>query len=166
MVNTCVNVTAPEVLLDLYADRSNFKMFMGDTGLLVTQIAKSSDKTDESLYKALVLDKLSTNMGMVMENAVAQMFASNGRSLYFHEFESTAKNGSRARSYEVDFVIVRGKRICPIEVKSSSYRTHRSLDCFTEKYGAKANERYVLYTKNLSRDGQILYLPMYMAMCL
>lgn len=166
MVNTCVNVTAPEMLLDLYADRSNFKMFMGDTGLLVTQIAKNSDKTDESLYKALVLDKLSTNMGMVMENAVAQMLASNGHSLYFHEFESAAKSGSRTRSYEIDFMIVRGKRICPIEVKSSSYRAHRSLDCFTEKYSSKVNERYVLYTKDLGRDDQVIYLPMYMAMCL
>lgn len=36
--NECINVTKPEIALELFADRSNFKLYMGDTGLLVTQI--------------------------------------------------------------------------------------------------------------------------------
>ena len=39
--NECINVTKPEVALELFADRSNFKLYMGDTGLLVTQIMRT-----------------------------------------------------------------------------------------------------------------------------
>ena len=37
---------------------------------------------------------------------------------------------------------------------------------FFQKYDVKANERYVLYRKDLQRDGEVVYLPFYMAMCL
>ena len=67
---------------------------------------------------------------------------------------------------EVDFLLVRGKRLCPVEVKSSGYRAHKSLDYFFDKYHVKANERYVLYPKDVSREGNIVFLPLYMAMCL
>ena len=67
---------------------------------------------------------------------------------------------------KVDFLIVRGKRLCPVEVKSSGYKSHKSFDYFTKKYDVKANERFIVYTKNLDRDGDLTYLPLYMAMCL
>ena len=69
--NECINVTKPEVALELFADRSNFKLYMGDTGLLVTQIMKNRDSTDEDLYKALIIDNLGINQGMIVENIVA-----------------------------------------------------------------------------------------------
>ncbi len=59
--NVCIGVTAPEVSLEAYADRSNFKLYMGDTGLLVTQMLKNSDGTSEGIYKALIFDKLGIN---------------------------------------------------------------------------------------------------------
>ena len=86
MGNECINVTKPEVALELFADRSNFKLYMGDTGLLVTQIMKSRDETDEDLYKALIIDNLSINQGMIIENVVAQMLRASGHELYFHEY--------------------------------------------------------------------------------
>ena len=169
-VNVCENVTAPDVLMDLFVEKEKFKMFMADTGLLVTQAMAGASDARGSLYKALIFDKLGANLGMVMENAVAQMLVANGHGLHFHEFEYAERkaDGTRGRlkKYEIDFLLVRGRRICPIEVKSSSYRTHKSLDKFFEKYDVRANERYVLYTKDLQRDGEVVYLPLYMAMCL
>jgi hypothetical protein len=53
-----------------------------------------------------------------------------------------------------------------VEVKSSGYKSHKSFDYFTKKYDVKANERFIVYTKNLDRDGDLTYLPLYMAMCL
>lgn len=76
--NECINVTKPEVALELFADRSNFKLYMGDTGLLVTQIMKNRDSTDEDLYKALIIDNLGINQGMIVENIVAQMLRAAG----------------------------------------------------------------------------------------
>lgn len=169
-VNVCENVTSPEVFMNLYVQKENFKMFMADTGLLVTQAMGNQGTAQESLYKALIFDKLGTNLGMVMENMVAQMLTANGHVLHFHEFEHAAKSGDgilkQPKKYEIDFILVRGKHVCPIEVKSSSYRTHKSLDAFFEKYNAKASERYVLYTKDLQCEGEVVYLPLYMAMCL
>lgn len=139
---------------------------MGDTGLLVTQLASATNKTDESLYKALIFDKLGNNQGMIMENMVAQMMVASGRSLFFHEYKFTPEGSSREKKYEIDFLTVQEKRLLPVEVKSSGYRAHKSLDYFSEKYHMKLGEKIVLHTKDVARDGQVTYFPLYMAMCL
>ncbi len=166
MVSMCVNVTDPDVMLELFAEKANFKMFMGDTGLLVTQISSATERTDESLYKALIFDNLGSNQGKIMENMVAQMLVAAGHKLYFHEFKHRPKGAEKEKTYEIDFLTTRGKRLLPIEVKSSGYKAHKSLDCLTEKYDLKLNEKVVLYTKDVARKEQVTYLPLYMAMCL
>ena len=144
MGNECINVTKPEVALELFADRSNFKLYMGDTGLLVTQIMKSRDETDEDLYKALIIDNLSINQGMIIENVVAQMLRASGHELYFHEYLYTPEDSVREKKYEIDFMTVKKKKICPIEVKSSGYMSHKSFDYLTKKYQLKMQDRYII----------------------
>lgn len=164
MGNECINVTKPEVALELFADRSNFKLYMGDTGLLVTQIMKSRDETDEDLYKALIIDNLSINQGMIIENMVAQMLRASGHELYFHEYLYTPEDSAREKKYEIDFVTVKKKKICPIEVKSSGYTAHKSFDYLTKKYQMKMQDRYIIYTKDLKYKDEIMYIPIYMTM--
>ncbi len=67
IVNNCINVTNPEIALELYADRKKFKMFMGDTGLLVTHILNNGGDTDK-MYRSLIIDDLGINQGMIFEN--------------------------------------------------------------------------------------------------
>ena len=162
--NECINVTVPEIVPELYADRSNFKLYMGDTGLLVSQIMKNQDETDETLYKSLIFDKLGINQGMILENVVAQMLRASGHALYFHEYYYQAENTVKEKKYEIDFLIVKKKKICPIEVKSSNYSAHKSFDYLTKKYPIKLEDRYIIYTKDLKFEDQILYLPVYMTM--
>ena len=164
MGNECINVTKPEVALELFADRSNFKLYMGDTGLLVTQIMKSRDETDEDLYKALIIDNLSINQGMIIENVVAQMLRASGHELYFHEYLYTPEDSAREKKYEIDFMTVKKKKICPIEVKSSGYTSHKSFDYLTKKYQMKMQDRYIIYTKDLKYKDEIMYIPIYMTM--
>lgn len=164
MGNECINITKPEVALELFADRSNFKLYMGDTGLLVTQIMKSRDETDEDLYKALIIDNLSINQGMVIENIVAQMLKVSGHELYFHEYLYTPEDSVREKKYEIDFMTVKKKKICPIEVKSSGYMSHKSFDYLTKKYQLKMQDRYIIYTKDLKYKDEIMYIPIYMTM--
>ncbi|MBU5480618.1 ATP-binding protein [Blautia sp. MSJ-19] len=164
MGNECINVTKPEVALELFADRSNFKLYMGDTGLLVTQIMKSRDETDEDLYKALIIDNLGINQGMIIENMVAQMLRASGHELYFHEYLYTPEDSAREKKYEIDFMTVKKKKICPIEVKSSGYTSHKSFDYLTKKYQMKMQERYIIYTKDLKYKDEIMYIPIYMTM--
>lgn len=165
MGNLCVNVTAPDVLLDLYADRSNFKLYMGDTGLLVSQMIRQKEET-EGIYKSLIYDKLSSNLGMVFENVVAQMLKATGKDLYFHEYKYIPETTDREKKYEIDFLLVKNKKICPIEVKSSGYSSHKSFDYFIKKYPVKVQDRYIIYTKDFKYDDGITYIPVYMTMCL
>ena len=162
--NECINVTKPEVALELFADRSNFKLYMGDTGLLVTQIMKSQDNVDENIYKSLIFGKLGINQRMIIENMVAQMLKASGHDLYFHKYRYTPSDESNEKKYEIDFLTVKNKKICPIEVKSSSYTSHKSFDYFVKKYQLKMQDRYIIYTKDLMQKDNILYIPIYMTM--
>ena len=160
--NLCVNVTMPDMLMELYAERRNFKLYLGDTGLLVSQMIRTGNET-EAIYKALIYDKLSSNLGMIFENVVAQMLRASGRELYFHEYKYSAEDGIKEKKYEIDFLLLRNKKICPVEVKSSDYKSHKSFDYFIKKYPIKVQDRYVVYTKDLMFDDGITYVPAYMA---
>ena len=161
MGNRCANVTMPDVLLELYSDKSNFKLYMGDTGLLVSQLIREGEET-EDIYRALIYDKLRSNLGMIFENIVAQMLKAGGRELFFHEYKYVPEGTETEKKYEIDFLIVKNKKICPIEVKSSGYTSHKSFDYFIEKYPIKVQERYIIYTKNLKFTDGITYIPAYM----
>lgn len=164
--NECINVTEPEIMLELFADRGNFKMYMGDTGLLVTQIMKNGRSTSVNLYASLIADKLSINKGILMENMVAQMLRAANHNLFFHEYRYQPKDSLTEQTYEIDFLIEKNRKLCPIEVKSSNYLSHKSFDYLIEKYDLKVQDRYIIYTKDLKEENGITYLPIYMTECL
>ena len=166
MGNLCVNVTYPDVSLEMYEERNNFKLYMGDTGLLVTQIMRNGMETENSLYKALIFNRLGINQGMILENTVAQMLRANGHRLFFHEYMYRAEENEREQKYEIDFLTVRDRKIVPLEVKSSSYRNHQSFDYFVKKYPIPVQDRVVIYGKDLTQRDGILYIPFYMTCCL
>lgn len=141
-----------------YQVASFYKMFTADTGLFVTLAFWDKDHTENIIYEKLLSDKLSSDMGYVYENLVAQMLVASGNKLYYYTFPHATSH----KSYEVDFLLSRGKKIYPIEVKSSGYNTHKSLDKFCAKYSDRIDKRYLLYTKDLKKDGQTLLLPIYM----
>ncbi len=139
-------------------DLSRFKLFLGDTGLFVTLMFKDKDFTENEIYEKLLNDKLSVNLGYLYENIVAQCLAVNGNELFYH----TIMNKNSKHNYEIDFILARKNKIIPIEVKSSGYRTHKSLDVFTEKYSRRILKRYLVYTKDMSKDQDIFCIPVYM----
>ena len=49
-----------------------------------------------------------------------------------------------------------------IFVKSSGDKTHASLDDFCEKYSKIITQRYLVYNKDLQKDGNTLLVPFYM----
>ena len=163
--NECIGVTSPEIDMEAYADKSNFKLYMGDTGLLVTLMTKSIDSADD-LYKTIIFNKSDMNFGIVMENAVAQMMRTCGKDLYFHEFMYKNDGEAKEKKYEIDFLFTKKLKICPIEVKSSGYARHASFDNFKKKYHLKFGGRYIIYTKDLKTVDDIVYLPVYMTPCL
>ncbi len=133
---------------------------MADTGLLVSTALNSGMATDHDLYKALLFDRLHVNEGMFMENIVAQMLKSSGHDLYFY---SSYDKKDAANRMEIDFLIVKGRRVCPIEVKSGQRLSHVSLDKFSIKFNRTLGERFILSDRDLSVKDGIVYLPLYMA---
>lgn len=159
-VNFAHHANDPNVGLPLNTNYSQYKMFVGDTGLFITLAFWDKDFTENIIYQKLLSDKLSANLGYVYENIVAQMLVASGDRLFYHTWPSVTSN----HNYEVDFLLSRGDKICPIEVKSSGYKTHKSLDVFCEKYSSRIGERYLIYTKDMHKDGQTLLIPVCMTM--
>lgn len=156
-VNVSYHANDPNVGFDLSANRSAYKIFLSDTGLFVTLAFWDKDFADNIIYQKLLNDSLSANLGYVYENMVAQMLVAAGHKLFYYTFPDGNKH-----NYEVDFLFSKGAKICPIEVKSEGYRTHRSLDEFFLKFSSRIGERYLVYTKDLRKDGDIIMLPIYM----
>ena len=163
ITNNCYNCTDPKIGLALSAEESTFKCYMGDTGLLVTLAFMDMPYAENELYRAILFDKLGINEGMIMENIVAQMLRSKGRTLYFYSHSDT---DHRENHMEIDFLISKNKKITPIEVKSARYQQHSSLDKFIKKFKGRYNQPCILYTKDVMEKDGILHLPVYMAMFL
>ena len=152
------NTNDPDAGMSNTRDLSRFKLFLSDTGLFVTLMFKDKDFTENEIYEKLLNDRLSVNLGYLYENIVAQCLAANGNELFYH----TIMNKNSKHNYEIDFILARKNKIIPIEVKSSGYKTHRSLDVFTEKYSRRILKRYLVYTKDMSKDQDIFCVPVYM----
>ena len=159
-VNFAHHVDDPNVGLPLNTDYSQYKMYVGDTGLFITLAFWDKDITENIIYQKLLSDKLSANLGYVYENIVAQMLTATGNKLFYHTWPSETSN----HNYEVDFILSRGAKIWPVEVKSSGYKSHKSLDKFCNKYSSRISDRYLIYTKDLRRDTQTLLIPTCMTM--
>ena len=139
-------------------DLSKFKLFLCDTGLFTTLMFKDKDFTENIIYEKLLSNKLSVNLGYLYENVVAQLLTAKGNNLFYY----TMYNEMTRHNYEIDFLLSKKNKVCPIEVKSSGYKTHKSLDVFCEKYSSRILNKYMVYTKDLNKDKDIICLPVYM----
>lgn len=137
--------------LPVYDESGNLERY----NIFTTRMLVRCDKDGKLYLYDLVRTK---NLGYLYENVTAQILAANGNELFYHTF----LNEKSRHNYEIDFLVTRKNKICPIEVKSSGYKTHASLDAFMEKFSDRILQRYLLYTKDLRKDGDILCVPIYM----
>lgn len=161
-VNLAYQAIDPSVGMSLYEDINRYKMFLGDTGLFTTLAFLDKDFIDNIIYEKLLSDKLDTDLGYLYENMVAQMLYATENKLFYYTFPKE----NSTHNYEIDFLIAKNNKVCPIEVKSSGYKTHASLDAFTCKFSSKIGQKYLIYTKDLRKEKDIIYLPIYMTMFL
>ena len=158
VANIAYNSTDPSVGLELNLESSLFKCYFADTGLLVSQSMTGEKEIDGRVLRGILYNKLGVNEGMFFENYVAQALVSAGHELLFH---------SKANpKMEIDFLIRRGIKTCPIEAKSAACRRHASLDALIERCRGKLGDKYVVCTEDYHEEGGITYLPFYMAHCL
>lgn len=165
ITNDCVDVTDPNVGFALTKDDANRKCYLADTGLLFSMAFSENEMRENNLYQAILLDKLSLNEGMFVENLVSQMLVARGHALYFHEHYDKE---SHRNDIEIDFLLSSESkvnyRIFPIEVKSTEKYRYVSLSRFSEKYKSRIGERFILHPKNLTiKDDGTIAFPLYMA---
>ena len=156
IVNRCLNATDPNVGLNLSLDSKLQKIYMGDTGLLVTHTFYDSAFNDNEFYKKILFDRLNFNEGIIMENIVAEALRYSGHRLFFY----TRYDEERI---EIDFLIKRKNKISPVEVKSSKYGKHTALSKFIDKFSDRIGEKFILYPKDVLIKDDVTHLPLYMA---
>ena len=164
IINNCYNSTESNICLNLNRDRTLLKCYMSDTGLLISHCFDEKGIVSEEVYKKLLLGKLEFDLGMVMENIVAQMFTASGHKLFF--YSNSSRENAEARM-EIDFLIAKSKisnrhNVSPIEVKSGKNYTLSSLNKFIRRYNQQLHIPYVLHTSDLKVEEGIVYLPLYM----
>ncbi|MCH5230413.1 MAG: AAA family ATPase [Muribaculaceae bacterium] len=168
VVNTCWATTEPNAGLKLGLDDTRYKIYMGDTGLLISHSFDTKMIETEQLYRKLMLGKLEINSGMLVENLVAQMLKVNGHPLFYF---SKSNHEDRDEEMEIDFLIQKPSltnrhNINALEVKSTTRTVYKSLEKFKDKYGKYLNQSIILYSGDLKEENDILFLPLYMTICL
>jgi len=162
IVNVCYRNSNPSPALNLNLDEHIFKIYLADTGLLVTASFDSNIGDRDEIYSDILRNKKRINKGMFFENMVAQELVSAGHGLVFSKF--SVKESTNMQ--EVDFIVADRRKIIPIEAKSGNSVRHASLDRFMEKFSSGVDIGYVIHSKDLRVDGKIVYIPIYMTMFL
>lgn len=145
VVNKIYNVTNPSMPLIGYNDLASFKMYLNDVGLL-------RKKTDLDSKVIIEENKLFQEFkGALTENYVLQTLVANGLKPYYYTFDN---------KYEIDFIIQYQNEIIPIEVKSGKSVNNTSLKVYNEVNKPKTRIR--LSMKNLSKDDNLINIPLFM----
>lgn len=168
MVNIAFNTTEPSIGLGMKQKDNSLKCYLNDTGLMISHSFDERGIVSEQLYQKILRDKLEFNAGMLMENVVAQMLTAIGCKLFFY---SNPDREDKDNRMEIDFLIAKSKitsrhNISPIEVKSSSRFTTVSLEKCINKYSSHLSQAYIVHTGDLKKEGDFIYIPLYMVPCL
>ena len=154
----CYNTTDPNMTLSQTQDNDTFKLYLSDVGLFTTMIFASSPDTGDNIYSKLLSDSLPADLGYLYENVAAQIIASTNRTPYYH----TWKKEASTHYYEIDFLLQKGSKIIPVEVKSSATKNHDSIDAFSTKYSSRIGRPLLISQKDVGNEGQLMFKPVYM----
>lgn len=158
-VNFCYRCTDPSVGFALHQDTEYYRIYLSDTGLFVTLAFWNSEASENVLYTKLLADKLSVDLGYVFENLAAQIIRASGKSLYYYTWP---QREDMRKHYEIDFLLTKGDKLVPVEVKSSGYRTHKSLDEFCNKFSNRILYPMMITPNPPYKEGMLRMLPYYL----
>lgn len=150
LVHKIYRSTAPSLPVSAYDDLSAFKIYLVDVGLLrrLAMLAPTAFGEGNRLFTEF--------KGALTENYVLQTLLT--------QFEVVPRYWSQSNPpFEIDFLIQRDNDIFPIEVKSETNTTSKSLKKFKELFGDKVKLRIRFSLDNLKLDGDVLNIPLFMA---
>ncbi len=150
LVHKVYRSSAPGLPVAAYDDLSAFKIYLVDVGLLrrLALLAPTAFGEGNRLFTEF--------KGALTENFVLQTLIT--------QFEVMPRYWSQANPpYEVDFLIQRENDIFPVEVKSESNISSKSLRKFKELYPEQTKLRVRFSLENLKLDADVLNIPLFMA---
>ena len=150
LVSKLYMVENPESPLSGFADKSYFKVYMCDVGLL-----RIKSKVDSET----IFDETPSYMrfkGAFTENYVLNELISSGKEPYFWHSGNTA---------EIDFMYERKGDLIPVEVKSAENTQAKSYKLFCQKY--KPRVGFKLSLKNIAENSleetRTYSIPLYLS---
>ena len=150
IISRCYNLTLPELPLDGNAIEDIFKVYVKDTGLLISMLEDGTQ-----------FDVLQGNLygykGAIFENLIADFFAKMGRKLYYYHKDS---------GLEIDFVIRWRGECTLVEVKAETGNAKSAATILKHPEKYHVNQCIKLGNYNVGRSGKILTLPLYMGFLL
>ena len=143
-------VEKPEIPLSGFADKTYFKVYMSDIGLLR---AKSKVPAGTVMEESVLYDRFK---GAFAENYVLNELKSTGKQPYFWRSGNTA---------EIDFIYENDMDIVPVEVKAADNTQAKSYKQFCKKYephsGIKLSQKNI--AENLCEKTVTYSIPLYLA---
>ena len=148
LVRKVYRISKPSLPISAYDDLNAFKIYMDDVGLLRkhSHLATSAFIENNRLFTEF--------KGALTENYVLQCIT--------RQFEVKPRYWSNLQ-YEVDFVIQRENNIIPIEVKAGENIKATSIKNYYKLYEKETPIIVRLSLRNLSLDGNILNIPLFLA---
>ena len=147
LVKKVSRISKPGIPLSAYEDLDAFKIYMGDVGLLRrhAQLASSAFAEENRLFEEF--------KGALTENYVMQSLqhVQDGRLYYWTK-----------TPHEVDFVIQIENEVFPIESKAGQNIKAASIKHYLSEYSEQTRLCVRLSMRNLSFDGKILNIPLYL----
>ncbi len=137
----------PGLPLSAYDDLSAFKIYLCDGGLLRVMAQLPADVlwSENPLYTEF--------KGAMAENMVLQSLAAY--------FDVMPRYWISEATAEVDFLLQNGTSLLPVEVKSGTRLSGRSLGIYIDRFSVELALRYSM--NNLKRDNAILNIPIFLA---
>jgi predicted AAA+ superfamily ATPase len=143
-------VEKPQLPLSAFADKTYFKVYMSDIGLMRVRANVSSDTIiNES-------ERYVNYKGAFAENYVNNELVVQGKKPYFWRSGNTA---------EIDFLYEKEDEFYPVEVKSADNTQAKSFKQFCSKYnpkkGIKLSGKNI--ARNMSGETKAYSIPLYIA---
>lgn len=146
LVKKVFRITKPGLPISAYDDLTSFKIYMGDVGLLRKKSGLSTSAFAEQ-------NRLFTEFkGALCENFVLQNLS--------RLFDVSPRYWND-NFHEVDFIVQHENSIIPVETKAGVNVNATSIKYYDKQYNAPLMIRFSM--RNLSCDGKILNIPLFMA---
>jgi predicted AAA+ superfamily ATPase len=148
LVKKVPRITKPGIPLSAYEDLEAFKIYMGDVGLLRrhSRLSSSTFSEENRLFEEF--------KGALTENYVMESLL-NIPDISIYYWSETP--------YEVDFVIQLENDVFPVEAKSGINIKAASIKNYAKEFADQTKLCVRLSLRNLSYDGNLLNVPLYLA---